>query len=423
MGTTGTTTRPRPGPARARAIAAALLALAVTLPGTGIALAATFEGRIVLDRGHTDAVHMELDGDRLALKVREDITGAPRTIREASEVAFQVTDAAQVQVPDDPAFAFLGAPGATIWLIPEVQDGNVVWAGWDTEEIEPGMLQGDALTLSLASVSGPGTVKVFQTNFAGQPVMIWDPSNGLTDTRVPSNAHVHGNWAFVTPGVYDLVFNASATRADGTPVQGTATYKFVVGALPDPTPAPTPTPEPTPTPDPTPTPTPIPPPGGSQVTQQILTTLGDGEGALVMTVNGDPQVVLPPAALAPSGDHWETAGALQTVSVTDTRSTTPGWNVVGSVGSFAGDAGTFGGKYLGWAPQVAAQPPGGAVVPGDAVAPGLTQGDGLSVPSVLGLAPAGAGRGTSQLGADLRLHVPSDKPAGSYTATLTLTAI
>jgi len=42
---------------------------------------------------------------------------------------------------------------------------------------------------------------------------------------------------------------------------------------------------------------------------------------------------------------------------------------------------------------------------------------------VLGRAAAGVGRGTSQLGADLQLHVPSDKPAGSYTATLTLTAI
>lgn len=160
------------------------------------------------------------------------------------------------------------------------------------------------------------------------------------------------------------------------------------------------------------------------MTQQILASIGDGEGALVMTMNGTtPEVVLPPAVLAASGDHWETAGAIHTVSVTDTRSTTPGWNVVGRVGSFAGDTGTFAGKYLGWAPAVTAQPAGGSVVPGDAVAPGLAQGDGLSAPSVLGLAPAGAGRGTSQLGANLQLHVPSDTPTGEYTATLTLTAI
>lgn len=159
------------------------------------------------------------------------------------------------------------------------------------------------------------------------------------------------------------------------------------------------------------------------MTQQILASIGDGEGALVMTMDGVPEVVLPPAVLAASGDHWETAGAIRAVSVTDTRSTTPGWNVVGSVGPFAGNGGTFTGKYLGWAPEVTTQPAGGSVAPGDTVTPGLTQGDGLSVPSVLGRAPAGAGRGTSQLGAALQLQVPSDTPTGSYTATLTLTAI
>ena len=410
------------------AVVAAVVALVAVLVGGGLAAAQTLDGRLLLEKGHTDAVHMELAGDRLSLRVREDITGN-KVIRDADTVAFHLTDAGKVAIPPDPAYAFLGTPGDLIWLIPEVQNQDVVWAGWDAEEIQLGQLQGDKLTLRMDSVSGPGAVTVFQSNSLGGPKFVWDPQAGLRDATVIAHSHVHGNWAFRAPGVYEIRFVASAVRADGTAVQGEATYRFLVGPLPGPSPTPPPPtpPPPTPTPSPpAPTPTPpmaTPPPGGSAATQQILATIPADEGALILTVDGSPRVELPPAVLAASGDYWATSGSIQTVSVTDTRTATPGWNVVGRVGSFTGNAGTLEGKYLGWRPKVAAQPSGGAVVAGEAVAPGLTGGAGLSVSSVLGRAPAGASAGTTRLGADLDLQVPSGTPAGAYSATLTLTAI
>lgn len=147
------------------------------------------------------------------------------------------------------------------------------------------------------------------------------------------------------------------------------------------------------------------------------------QGALVLTVEGAARVQLPPAALAASGDHWATSGSLQTVAVTDTRAATPGWNVVGRVGSFTGDEKTVEGRYLGWTPKVMAQPSGGTVVAGQAVTPGLNGGTGLSTSTVLGRAPEGTGKGTTRLSADLDLRVPSTTPTGAYTATLTLTVI
>jgi hypothetical protein len=134
-------------------------------------------------------------------------------------------------------------------------------------------------------------------------------------------------------------------------------------------------------------------------------------------------VVLPAAALAPSGGYWAARGQLRPVAVTDTRSGSPGWNVVGRVGSFSGRAGEFGGKYLGWTPRVSDQTVDRAVVAGAPVVSGLRSGEGLGRSSTLGSAAAGSGRGVAVLGAGLELKVPAATEAGSYEATLTLTVI
>jgi len=55
------------------------------------------------------------------------------------------------------------------------------------------------------------------------------------------------------------------------------------------------------------------------------------------------------------------------------------------------------------------------------VPPGSTPG--LTRSARLADASAGQGIGTTQLGADLLLQAPVGTPAGSYTATLTLTAM
>jgi hypothetical protein len=114
-------------------------------------------------------------------------------------------------------------------------------------------------------------------------------------------------------------------------------------------------------------------------------------------------------------------GAMNPVTITDTRNTYPGWSVLGQETDFTNPtshpAGDIPGNQLGWAPNgvlsngVAL---GGAVTP---AAPGLG-----TTAAVLASAPAGTGFGTSTVGAELILAIPPTVPSGAYAGVLTLTA-
>ncbi|WP_159961762.1 TIGR03773 family transporter-associated surface protein [Blastococcus haudaquaticus] len=251
---------------RTRSVAAGLSTLLLAggvaaLTGVGAAQAAeTWNGRLVLDQGHVDAFHVTLEGGDLALRLREDVTGDD-VVHDPADVALQVTDAGQIAVPDVPGYEFLGEPGDTVWMIPEIQDPAVVWAGWDTETIPLGALQGDTTTLSLTAARGPGEVHVFDSGPTGEAHIIFDPIDGPRSTafRAGPGNHAHANWTFSAPGTYELDVTAEAVRADGASLQAMDTYVVVVGALPSDGGG-TPT-DPTPT-DPPPGPTPTDPPPG-----------------------------------------------------------------------------------------------------------------------------------------------------------------
>jgi len=164
------------------------------------------------------------------------------------------------------------------------------------------------------------------------------------------------------------------------------------------------------------------PPGDAS--QRIIATLPQDEGALVVSVDPEDNVVnMSDFELGESGDRWTSHGELRPVTVTDTRLGAPGWTASGQVSDFVAGDESLGGSHLGWDPSVADQPDGGGVVPGNAVAPGLTGGNGLSTASPLATAPAGSGFGTSTLGADLAIEAPTTLVPGTYQATITFTAI
>ncbi|MEU4152810.1 hypothetical protein [Streptomyces sp. NPDC026659] len=60
---------------------------------------------------------------------------------------------------------------------------------------------------------------------------------------------------------------------------------------------------------------------------------------------------------------------------------------------------------------------------GAAVASGIDSGAGLTGSAVLGSADAGHAKGTATLGAALDLRLPTTTESGTYTTTLTLTAL
>jgi len=78
-------------------------------------------------------------------------------------------------------------------------------------------------------------------------------------------------------------------------------------------------------------------------------------------------------------------------------------------------------KYLGWTPEVL-ETQGGAVA-GAPVPSSFDSGQGLSVARTLAQANDGHERGSSLVGADLDLKLPLETPRGTYTATVTLTAL
>lgn len=163
---------------------------------------------------------------------------------------------------------------------------------------------------------------------------------------------------------------------------------------------------------------------GSTASETITTTVVSG--SLVISVP-DSQVTLPSPALDSAGDLFTTTGTLKPVTVTDTRAGNPGWTVSGQVGDFSdGQNHAISGENLGWAPNVVDNSTAQTVTVGAPVqaANGVSAGDngtaGLKQSRTLA---TGTGLGTTHLSAGLTLNVPTSTVAGTYTATLTLTAI
>src|SRR5215470_1361149 len=168
---------------------------------------------------------------------------------------------------------------------------------------------------------------------------------------------------------------------------------------------------------------------GVTASEDITTTVL--AGSLVISVDNR-NVTLPSPTLNPAGSLLSTSGSLNPVTVTDTRAGNVGWNVSGQTTDFSdGATHAINGANLGWSPQVidfgASQTvtAGPVVAPGNGLAPGqpAPPGVGLASSRTLATAASGAGIGTAHLSAGLALNVPTSTVAGTYTATLTLTAI
>ncbi|MET7277193.1 choice-of-anchor M domain-containing protein [Kribbella sp. NPDC005582] len=196
----------------------------------------------VLRAVHTDVLHTTYDGSALKLGTRVG-TGTYREVDPAGLI-FNLEDAAsaRVELPDVPAFAFLGTPGSTVWMAPESQDPELIWPGWDTETIPAGALRDDSVDLTLVSAVGPGAVEVFANydEFTGVVPRIFSSVDPAYKTlHQPVGRHVHANWSFAALGTYQLTFQATAVTAAGAEVSsGPVTYTWVVGPYEVATPTP-----------------------------------------------------------------------------------------------------------------------------------------------------------------------------------------
>lgn len=228
--------------------------------------------QVVIDRGHVDMGPRVVDG-AWRVQLRDD-TVAPPAWRDLADVVLHARDAARLEVPAGDSYGFLGPAGSTVWVLPQVQEADLVWPGWNTQD--PSVLAAvpGPVTWRLKGVDGPGRFVLYLAGSFGETDVLFDTADALPQQLVVGrNTHVHGNWAFSAPGVYRLSVEMSATSGSGAALTDTRTLTVAVGDSTDPSAAFTS--------DPGGTGTPVPPsPGGAGPS--------DPDGSMGITVDAGP---------------------------------------------------------------------------------------------------------------------------------------
>ncbi|MEU5717379.1 TIGR03773 family transporter-associated surface protein [Streptomyces sp. NPDC020403] len=161
-------------------------------------------------------------------------TAAPEAPVSSAETTtrppLDIDDTHRLAVPDDAAYAFLGAPGAPVWDIEEPADS----AG-----------------LTLTGVEGPGALVVHRAagTAASELLAHSGGTEGLAEDGYPIPPRTAdiavpvARWAFTAPGTYRLTLAHASVETD--PVRRTTTLAVRVGdaaVVTPPVSAPTPTP-------------------------------------------------------------------------------------------------------------------------------------------------------------------------------------
>lgn len=210
----------------------ATVVLASSLLGGAPTQAATL---VEIDRGHLDVFRAVSDGaasPSLELAVGDE---EAEEIRDPDDVLFRVGDNTLTTLPSPNPLPFLGQPGDTVFVLPEVQQNDRLWPGWGAEEPEgpgepglpPGVFDGD-LTLAITGIDGPGDLKLW---FDGATTAFVDTADGLPDTfPIQQGSDAHANWAFTEPGSYTITAELSGDlpAGAGTVTSTPTAYRFEV---------------------------------------------------------------------------------------------------------------------------------------------------------------------------------------------------
>lgn len=216
---------------RWRVLLGALVALLAAAP-------AASADQVVLSVGHTDLVSPYWDGSSLTLRVKDDThTIDPGVVyRDPADVLAHVKPEAATTIPAAPQFAFLGTPGETSYILPQVQDLNLLWPGFSSEDASLAPFSGQPFTWRLVDKHGPGEVALWQSGSFGAVDVKFDSRDGLPDAFSPGSTgtHAHYNWAFSATGLYHLTFEVTTPGGPSGPAStGLVEYEFFVGDLAD----------------------------------------------------------------------------------------------------------------------------------------------------------------------------------------------
>ncbi|WP_175954115.1 choice-of-anchor M domain-containing protein [Schaalia sp. Marseille-Q2122] len=187
-------------------------------------------GQHVIERGHVDVGPRVVDGEWMVM-ARDDSGTAP-VWRDPQEVVLRVGDASKLAAPTESAYAFMeGKEGQEWYIIPQTENHEVVWLGWNTQDPEVTRLIERGATMSIGPVEGPGRSWMFlQDGTFGEPRLLVDgQKKEAQDVWVDVNTHVHANWVFTDPGVYTAALRFSAKTTDGQEASASTTLRFAVG--------------------------------------------------------------------------------------------------------------------------------------------------------------------------------------------------
>lgn len=219
------------------AIFAAIMVIAAIFmpsPFASVANAATSNQPVMIQAGHAD-FGPTLAGGHWKIQIRDD-TGDDPVWRDPENVVFKLGSSSIIPMPNDAAYNFIGEkPGTKLYVIPQTQNPDVPWLGWNTQE--GGVLNelDRGAKLSLEGVSGPGKLHVYLENGNNNPQQLWDSTKGYPQNSwIETNAHTHVNWVFSKPGIYHVKLTFSGKLKNGRAVSDTRVLNFAVGDNTDP---------------------------------------------------------------------------------------------------------------------------------------------------------------------------------------------
>ena len=182
-----------------------------------------------LSVGHGDLDYSFTTDQGLVPSLRHDTQGSSQIVEETF---LQVSAAAHAVVPQNSDFAFLGGVGAPIWTLGQTQKEGILFFGLSAENIGEGVFQDDSFSLFLRDFSGPGDFFLYTIDGFGKPHVDINTADGVnaSDRRtMPVGSHLHMNWSFTAPGIYQLSFEAQGILTNGVTVSsGRRTLTFLV---------------------------------------------------------------------------------------------------------------------------------------------------------------------------------------------------
>ena len=179
--------------------------------------------------GHVDLGPRLIDGQWRAGLRHDAETGA--VWRDPNQTVLRVNDAAIMTAPNSDDYPFLAdVAGKPVYVVPQTQNPNVVWLGWNTQDPAVTATIDRGLTMRVGPVSGPGRAWLFlQSGTFGKPLLLADSGAAPGDVWIDSGTHVHANWAFSAPGTYTATVTFLGTTTAGEAVSASTTLRFAVG--------------------------------------------------------------------------------------------------------------------------------------------------------------------------------------------------